>query len=216
MRVDLDAKVRSRDGKDIGSVQAAILDPGTNEVTYLVISTGALFGRDVLLPRVEIDRVTPEGDALRIELSKAEVEKLDEYVPEHYTVPPAGWVAPMPVGLAYPGYLWPVADRYPPTTAPVEPVEEVEAPEQVRINKGAVVFGRDGDDLGVVDDVRFDPESGRLLGVVVRVGGALQTLFGGGETLELPSTQIDHVEANAVFLQVDKDTLTRKPDPQEA
>ena len=40
MRVDLDAKVRTHDGEDAGSVQRAVVDPRTNEVMELVITTG--------------------------------------------------------------------------------------------------------------------------------------------------------------------------------
>ena len=51
MRVDLDAKVRASDGEEIGSVDRAIVDPHTNEVTHIVVRTGAIFGRDIVVPR---------------------------------------------------------------------------------------------------------------------------------------------------------------------
>ena len=37
MRLDLDAKVRARDGEEIGSVDRAIVNPQTNEVTDIVV-----------------------------------------------------------------------------------------------------------------------------------------------------------------------------------
>ena len=41
MRVDLDAKVRAQDGEDIGSIDRVIVDPRSNEVTHVVVRTGA-------------------------------------------------------------------------------------------------------------------------------------------------------------------------------
>ena len=61
MRVDLDAKIRTSDGKDAGSVQRAVVDPDTNEVTHFVVSTGGLLGHDVLLPREQIEGATRDG-----------------------------------------------------------------------------------------------------------------------------------------------------------
>ena len=217
MRIDLDAKVRSRDGVDIGTVQRAIVDPTTNQVTQFVISTGGLFGRDVLLPRAEIERATPEGDAVRVGLTRAEIERLPEFLPERYAPPPPDWTMLPTPGLAFPGgYLWPIDYQPAPVERRVPPREAARQPDEVSISTGAVVFARNGEDLGGVEDVRFDERTGRLLGVVLRVGGILETLFGGGTTIEVPPRQIDHVEPNAVFLKVDRDALRREPSTQEA
>jgi len=64
MRVDLDAKVRARDGDEIGSVDRAIVDPHTEEVTSFVVSTGAIFGRDVVVARGDLEQATDDGDAI--------------------------------------------------------------------------------------------------------------------------------------------------------
>jgi hypothetical protein len=49
MRVDLDAKVKTRDGHDAGAVQRAVIDPRADNVSDFVISTGGLLGYDVLV-----------------------------------------------------------------------------------------------------------------------------------------------------------------------
>jgi hypothetical protein len=56
MRLDLDAKVRARDGEEIGSVDRAVVDPRTNEITHIVVKTGAIFGRDIMVPREDLER----------------------------------------------------------------------------------------------------------------------------------------------------------------
>src|SRR5919201_2599070 len=192
MRVDLDAKVLTRDGDEAGSVARAVVNPETNEVTEFVVSTGALFGRDVLVPRREIGRASPDGDAIRLALTREEIERLPAYIPADYVVPPAGWTYAGAYAFGpYGGYVWPAA--YAGYQYPVRPGGTGTAPgrpEEPTIGKGAVVFDRDGEDLGVVDDVLFDPESGRLRGFVLRVGGVLRTLLGGGDTVEVTRREV--------------------------
>src|SRR3712207_1810344 len=119
MRVDLDAKVRTSDGEAAGSVQRAIIDPRANEVTDFVISTGGLFGHDVLVPRERLESATRDGDTISLDLTKDELRALPEYAPADYTVPATGWVPP--AAYAYPvgGFLWPIGfDWTAPQTMP--------------------------------------------------------------------------------------------------
>jgi sporulation protein YlmC with PRC-barrel domain len=212
MRVDLDAKVRARDGEDIGSVDRAIVDPRTNEVTHVVVRTGAMFGRDIMVPREDVERANQDGDTIQLDLSKDELERLPDYVPEQYGAPPPTWVAPAGYGFPASGYAWPVAMD--PMTGPMPmeiPAEYVDddtgEPDQVSLSKGALVLDRNDDDIGVVDDVRFDAETGRLQGFVLRVGGALRTLFGGGDTVEVSRSQIESVGESIVKLRLAKEEV---------
>ena len=109
MRVDLHAKVRTSDGQDAGNVRRAVVDPRMNQVIDFVVSTGGLLGRDVLVPRGELEAATADGDALRLRLSKAELERMPDYIPANYTPPPPGWILPGAYAFgAYGGYVWPV------------------------------------------------------------------------------------------------------------
>jgi sporulation protein YlmC with PRC-barrel domain len=212
MRVDLDAKVRARDGEEIGSVDRAIVDPRTNEVTHIVVSTGTIFGRDIMVPREDVERANQDGDTIELDLSKDELKRFPDFVPERYGAPPPTWVAPTGYGFPSSGYAWPIAmDPMMgpmPMTIPDEVVAgEAEEPDQVTLTKGALVLDRDGDDIGVVDDVRFEAETGRLQGFVLRVGGALRTLFGGGDTVEVSRYQIESVGESMVKLRLAKEEV---------
>src|SRR5690349_2867560 len=114
MRVDLDAKVFTREGAEIGHVHRAIVDPRSNEVTELVIGTGGLLGRDVLLSIAEIGRADRDGDAIRLTLTRADVEKLPDYLPTDYVTPASGWLYPGSydgfTGVG--GFMWPAACAY--------------------------------------------------------------------------------------------------------
>lgn len=212
MRVDLDAKVRAHDGEDVGSVDRAVVDPRSQEVTHIVVRTGAIFGRDIMVPREELERATEDGDAIRLRLNKDELETLPEFVAEQYAPPPPTWMGPAGYGFPASGYVWPVAvdPTMGPMPLPVDTMatdEDVEEPDQVTLNKGALVMDRNGEDIGVVDDVRFDAQTGQLQGFVLRVGGALRTLFGGGDTVEVSRRGIASVGESIVHLRLAKEEV---------
>jgi sporulation protein YlmC with PRC-barrel domain len=224
MRVDLDAKVRTRDGEDAGSVDRAVFDPHRQEVTHFVIHTGGFLGRDVLVPREDLERATPDGDALRLQLSKAELERLPSYAPADYVAPPPGWIAPASYGFPTSAWTWPAAYPYPfpgvayplpaggmvpgaPDTAGAPAPASGDDVAQPTLNKGAVVVDREGADIGEVDDVYFDRQTGKLQGFMLRIGGALVTMFGGGEHVHVYGDQVEQVSEQVVRLKLSKDEL---------
>lgn len=215
MRLDLDAKVRASDGEDIGSVDRAVIDPQTNEVTYLVVRTGAIFGRDILVPREDLERGSQDGDTIRLSLTKDELERLPDFEPDRYGPPPGTWVAPATYGFPVGSYAYPLAVDPMMGGMPVlipDERTEIDENDPVTLTKGALVLDRHGDDIGVVDDMRFDADSGRLQGFVLRVGGALRTLFGGGDTLEVSRAQIESVGESIVRLRLAKDEVEAAAD----
>jgi sporulation protein YlmC with PRC-barrel domain len=212
MRLDLDATVRTRDGEDVGNVDRAVVDPHTNEVTHIVLRTGTIFGRDIMIPREDLERGSQDGDTIQLDLTKDELEQFPDFLIEQYSAPPPSWVGPTGYGFPASGYAWPIAvdpmTGGMPMMLPDEEVDaDVEEPDQVTLTKGALVLDRDGDDIGVVDDLRFDADSGRLQGFVLRVGGALRTLFGGGDTVEVSRPQIEHIGESLVRLRLAKEEV---------
>ena len=119
----------------------------------------------------------------------------------------------MRIDFPHTAYLWPAAmiDTAPPTspTSPTPPTAIAPATEDIRVPKGTAVVDHAGDDIGVVDDLRLDPHNGQLLGFVVRLGGALRTLFGGGEIAEVTRSQVDGVDQDGVHLRLTKEELER-------
>jgi acyl-coenzyme A synthetase/AMP-(fatty) acid ligase len=76
------------------------------------------------------------------------------------------------------------------------------------IGKGAPVYDRAGQALGVVEDVVLD-RRGAMRGVVLRVGGPVRTFFGGGNWVQLTGDLVARVEEGRVHLTVRKDELAR-------
>jgi|SRR5215216_3176950 sporulation protein YlmC with PRC-barrel domain len=214
MRLNLDATVRTRDGEDVGNVDRAVVDPSTNEVTHIVLRTGAIFGRDIMIPREDLERGSQDGETIQLDLTKDELEQFPDFMIEQYSGPPPTWVAPAGYGFPSTGYAWPIAmdpmTGAVPTMLPDEDLDDdaaIDEPDQVTLTKGALVLDRNGDDIGVVDDLRFDAGTGRLEGFVLRVGGALRTLFGGGDTLEVSRPQIEDIGESLVRLRLAKEEV---------
>lgn len=213
MRVDLDAKIRTSDGEHAGSVQRAVVDPDTDEVTDFVVNTGGLLGHDVLVPRSALESATNDGDALRLHLTKAELAQCPAYLPNRYIPPPPSWsMAGAYSSYPYTGFLWPAGygsgQMF--TAQPPAPMPSDAPSQEPTIDKGALVLDSAGDDIGVVDDIRFDESSGKLRGFVIRLGGGLRTMFGGGETAEVTAGQIDSVAEGVVSLRLAKDQLLHR------
>lgn len=205
MKVDLNAQVIARDGEELGSIQRAVFDPGRETITDFVISTGGLFGRDVLLPASEIERASADGERIRLAIGRDEVERLPTYISDNYAWPTAGWVYPGAYGFgAYGGVVWPIEYADPRLYGAGS---DPSRPDETAISRGAVVLDRAGDELGVVDEVRFDPAGGQVGGFVLRVGGTLRTLLGGGEAVEISSAMVDRVENEVIHLRIAKEDL---------
>jgi uncharacterized protein YrrD len=68
--------------------------------------------------------------------------------------------------------------------------------ENAVIGEGSDVFGRDGEKVGTVHELTFNPASNELTGLVVHKG----IIF--GKDTALPASLIDAVDDGAVYLKV--------------
>lgn len=209
MRVNLNAKVRTASGEDAGQVERAVIDPESSEVCAFVVSTGGLLGKSVIVPRVDLERASRDGDVIVLNLSKDELNDLQPFVPSDYGAPPYGWSPLAAYNYPMPGYLWPAGYSYAPPPPPGPMVKASDETEAMTVDKGATVMDRDGEEVGVVDDVFFEQGSGQLRGVIVRLGGFLRTTLGGGETVEIQGRMIDRVSSGIVHLRTSKAELKR-------
>lgn len=187
MRIRLGTRVRTKDGRDAGEVKRVVWDPASNEVRSVVVSTGGLLGHDVLISPDVVDRAT-DDDHLAIDLTKDELGALDRYEEKGYAPPPIGWTAPAMYGLPAAAFLFPIE----PVTAP-GPAEPRRA--RPAIVKGMRVKDPDGNDVGVVTELRVDDMTGELRAIVVEERAGL----GSGERTEIPADHLD-VAADEVRL----------------
>lgn len=110
MRIEHEARVRTKDGHDAGHVKHAIWDPDGSSVMQYVVSTGGLLGHDVILSPELLESGTRDGGAIVLNMTKHELDELAHYEPSAYAPPPADWRAPSVHGFPSGGYLWPVTE----------------------------------------------------------------------------------------------------------
>jgi uncharacterized protein YrrD len=207
MRIDLDAKVKTADGHDAGHVRRVILDPVTQKITGFVVSTGGLFGHDVIVGEDDFVSASPDAHELALRLSKSELGAQAPFAEGSFVPPPSGFAATMGYGFPSNAYLIPAAADAP---------EAIAEPQRPTLKKGDTVKDRDGDLVGVVEDVRFDDHSKEITGFVVRVGAGIERLLGGGQLADIRGDEILRVFEGEVRLAIDREELRASERESEA
>ncbi len=204
MDVKLGSTLWARDGR-CGSVQHAIVDPGSRRVVALVVEYGPAGA--VVVP---VERVTQQAGRLAIDATRDEVAALPRFMSVDYCLPTE-------TGLAWEGaaaespcpQLW---TRVPPSLIGEQrpmalPIEHslLRAGEAL-LDKGMPVECRDGR-CGEVADVLTDPGGG-LAGIKLRRG----FLF--ARELVIPAAWIDRVEGAAVHLRATREQIAKLADSE--
>jgi uncharacterized protein YrrD len=200
MRIDLGARVKTKDGHDAGKVHRVIIDPATERITGFVVSTGGLLGRDVIVGEDAFEAADKGGEAVTLNLTKEDLKTQPTFEEGDYVAPEPGWSAP--TGYEFPpnAYLWP----------PIDTLPAAEERHRPAIKKGDTVKDRDGDVVGAVEEIRFDEPTGELLGLTVRAGAGLERLFGGGKLAEISRDEILRIAEGEVRLGVDREEIVPK------
>ena len=166
MRIQLGATVKTKDGHRAGNVSKVIWDPERNEVREFVLTTSGLLGHDVVISRDVLERATPGGDEIVIELTKRELDGLEHYDERAYAPPPYGWMLPAEAKYEADAFLFPTV-----SDAPAEEPKASNAAAGHRrpvIRKGMAVKDAAGQDIGKVEELRIDDMTGELRAIVVR------------------------------------------------
>jgi sporulation protein YlmC with PRC-barrel domain len=211
MHVDLGAKVRTADGESAGRVHRAVINPYTNQVTEFLIRTTGWHTHDVLVPRERLEAATRDGDEVVLDLTSAELKALPKYTPENYAEPAAGWLPPDESQYPASGWLFPASYDLQKELAEQDILPEKDPEHWPDIKKGAVVRDPDGHEVGRVDQVVLDNDTGRLQGFVIRAGGAIQTFLGGGATHMVRISDVAAVSTDEVALRLTRQQLTEAP-----
>ncbi|HLJ66924.1 MAG TPA: PRC-barrel domain-containing protein [Chloroflexota bacterium] len=197
--LDVGEDVIGKDGEKLGTVAYVIVRPPELHVTDIVVSTGAVIGRDIVVEHGAIDRVA--DGKVHLSLDKDELQKLHDYVELNYTRPPQEWAPPE--GFIYPtgSVLWPAAPYYPEDTS----VTVNAPPGTVGLRQGMDVESSDGHKVGSIDALDTDPDSQDITAIVVKHGflfthdtrisvDHVSSLQGGRVTLDLTRDQVQELE----------------------
>ena len=224
MRIDLGHKVFTSDGHALGNVTRLILDPTGQHVKSAVVEHGLILKDAFEVPASAF--VETEDGKAHVDFTSEQARELPIYDDSRYTAAPPALSAPF--GFPAGGIIWPVAT--PPAAAPygqgIHPVtmtgiapeteesaefssvadeqwEELRQAEQANavIERGADVLSSDGEKIGEVDSVSFDPQTGRPTGFLVRHG----ILF--SEDVEIPAGAVASVDDGVIQLKTDKERI---------
>jgi uncharacterized protein YrrD len=167
--------VHATDG-EIGTIQDVLFDPDSWTVRYLEVSTGWLFGRDVLIPVGKVMKIDAPDGVATFDCTKEQIENSPSAEPEravdreyesrlvsHYGLTPY-WAAPPEAGVV-------------PTAMPVEahPTRDAEAAEGSLLLSGSEIDGYDldaqGETVGTVRDVLIDLDTWKVTSLMADLGG---------------------------------------------
>ena len=198
MRIDLNAKIRTKDGDEAGKIHRVLVDPATERITGFVVSTRRLLGRDVIVGEDMLADASADGETITLNLTKRELDTQPSFEEDDFVTPPPSWTAPS-LGYSIPteSFLWPADSALPDLGEPLRP----------SIKKGDTVKDRDGDVVGAIEDIRFDEKTGEVLSMTVRAGAGLERLFGGGKLAEISRDQILRIAEDEVRLGIDREEI---------
>ena len=194
-RIEIGTDVVGSDGEKLGTVAYVVVRPPEMHVTDFVVSTGAILGRDVVVP---VSAVTGVADGeVHLSMDKDEVNRCEDYVEVRYERPPEDWIAP--TGLAYPSQtmLWPAGVNMPEPSS----VEVNAPPGTVGLHEGMDVESSDGHRVGSIEALDQDAATGNITAIIVKQGHLFT------HDTRIPIESVAGVENDKVTLTVPRDAL---------
>jgi uncharacterized protein YrrD len=201
-------KVYTSDGKDVvGHVDRVVLNPGTKEVTDIVVRKGFLFTEDKVVPISLIAAATEDG--VTLQPGAGDLDRLPSFEEVHYLPlnEAEQQLAAYPTGMAMPMYWYPpygggwmgYAEPFP---IPVETKQNIPG-NTVAVREGASVLSADDKEVGTVERVLTGPDTDRATYMVISQGGLLQ------QTTKkiVPTTWIHDLSEDEVHLTVNSSTV---------
>ena len=201
--IDIGAPVIGVDGAKLGKVEYVVVRPDDMQITDIVVSTGVVLGREIVVP-VRLIRDVQDGK-VNLSIDKEELKQYPDYIEINYEKPPTGWIPPE--GMVYPatGIVWPVGAYYNPEASGLR----VNAPPgTLGIREGMPVETVDGHKVGSVDALDVDITTREIRGFEVKHGllfsrevhipaGDVLTIRDGRVILALTKEQAQQVEKAA-------------------
>jgi uncharacterized protein YrrD len=207
------ADVFTANGEQVGKLNRLILEPGTNEVTHIVVQKGWLLPADKVVPIAMINSALDEKIVLNegvrdfdqwpafeethyVELTEADIPPAGslnyQYAPAYYWYPPSGYIGYPRFGAEY--YGWP----------PVVTTRNIPA-DTIPLKEGADVMSSDDEHVGEVERIFLDSESHKATHFLISQGTFLK------ERKLVPAHWIRLVEEDKVQLSVPAQLLERLP-----
>jgi len=187
MEFPIDVDVLCSDGQ-YGKSTTVIVDPVTEKVTFIAVSDPNRLYTEYLVPVSQV--IDVETNKIELKCTKAELELMDKFAEaEFLDVPYYGYDS-------LDGMAEPMANVY----------RKENVPEgTVTVSRGMSVEALDGF-VGTVDELVINPNTGQVTHMVLRTGH----IWGSAE-VTIPVSQIESIDALAVHLDRDKNSIETLP-----
>lgn len=214
MQIKEGAGVYTPTGDKLGGIDRVVIDPGSKEITHIVVRKGALLHKDKVVP-AELIQYTADD---RIVLSLAaggDLESLPDFEEDYY-VPASTREVPrgrFGSGSIMPLYWYPAAsgapyglDAGPPALA-ARPRSLVNIPDHtVALKEGARVTSSDDEHVGDIHKVYTDAGSNRVSQIVIKSG-----ILDKKERL-IPIEWVDQIDEEEIHLSVSSEMVEWLPE----
>jgi uncharacterized protein YrrD len=209
------ATVVTASGEKVGTIDRVVLDPGSKEVSHLVVKKGFLFSEDKVVPMSLVGPASAEKVILRE--SAGDLEALPDFEEAHYVATgPQHDTVPGSVHWARPLYVYPpvgaalVAAR---NTDQLEPhyvsKTKQNIPEgTIALEEGAKVFSSDGEHIGDIERIFTEPQENQATHLLISEGLILK------DRKLIPTRWMRRVLEDRVHLSVDSDLVASLPEYQ--
>ena len=214
MKFKQGAPVHTDTGDDVGTVDQVVIDPRTNEVTYLVVRKGVIFTEDKVVPVSLIASAQDDGIVLQNNAGKLDdlpafeetyyvpVDEADPAertesatgAPSLYLYPPLGGPLTYTPAGYNPGFIAQTTTNIPES--------------DIALKNGANIISQDGHHVGDVEEIVTDPVSTRATHIIVSQG----LLFKSRKLI--PMGWVHEVVEDEVHVGVMAQTLKLLPDYQ--
>ncbi len=195
LEIPVNAEVHCIDGT-CGRCIYVIVNPTTQKITHLVVKQEQFPNTPRLVPLLSVQQTEP--DSIQLSCTRDGLAAMDRFVEIEY-IPGV-----VPYFRYGPGeyMMWPYVSPEP----MVMPIEHKRIPPgELAVRRGAQVTATDGA-VGQVDEFIVDPTDGHITHLVLREGH-----LWGQKDVTIPISQIDRIEANNVYLKLDKQSIEALP-----
>lgn len=210
MQFEIGTPVFTKDGEKVGTLDRIVVEPGTHEVTHLIIEKGLLFSSDKVVPTDMVGATTKDKVNLRADAST--LDQLPDFLDVEYipAVQTDHEIATREKIRSL--YLYPKAGTFGPFTAHSASyyARETESiPEgTVPLKENAKVITEEGEHVGNVERILTDPQENRATHILISEGLFLK------ERKLVPTRWIKTVLTDEVHLSVDSELVDNLPEYQ--
>jgi sporulation protein YlmC with PRC-barrel domain len=193
MDIPINAEVHCTDGLG-GHSTYVVLNPINREVTHLVVKELNFPHTEFLVPVERVSKSTAR--VIQLDCTKAELSEMDQFIKTEFVQ------SEIPQLTMDPYMVWPY---YIPERRVAILEHEQVPPGEMAVRRGAHVEATDGH-VGRVDGFLVNPENEHITHLVLREGH-----LWGHKDVTIPVSQIDHLEEDTVYLDLDKASIGALP-----